>query len=53
MKTIASAAAVLFLLGTGVSDWLPLGYAAVVSVFFFLAGLLYFSHYERKLADVV
>jgi lipopolysaccharide transport system permease protein len=42
-----------FALGTGISDWLPLGYAAVVSILFFLGGLIYFSRYERKIADVV
>lgn len=42
-----------FVLGTGITDWAPLGYAAVVSILIFLGGLVYFSHYERRLADVI
>ena len=42
-----------FVLGTGVADWLPLAYATVVSVLFFIGGMIYFSRYERKIADVV
>jgi lipopolysaccharide transport system permease protein len=42
-----------FALGTGITDWLPLGYATLISIFFFLGGLIYFSRYERKIADVV
>ncbi len=42
-----------FVLGTGVVDWAPLGVSALISVLFFLGGLIYFSRYERKLADVI
>ena len=42
-----------FVLGTGITDWLPLAYAAIVSILFFLGGMVYFSRYERKIADVV
>lgn len=42
-----------FVLGTGVVDWMGLGFAAVISIAVFLGGLLYFSRYERALADVI
>ncbi len=42
-----------FVFGTGAVDWLLLGYAAVVSVLFFIGGMVYFSRFERELADVV
>jgi len=42
-----------FLLGTGLTDWAPLGIAAIISVLVFLGGILFFSRYERELADVI
>jgi len=42
-----------FLLGTGLTDWAPLGIAAIISILVFLGGILFFSRYERELADVI
>jgi lipopolysaccharide transport system permease protein len=42
-----------FLLGTGITDWVPLGIAAIISVLLFLGGLWFFSRYDRELADVI
>jgi lipopolysaccharide transport system permease protein len=42
-----------FVLGTGMTDWTPLGISALISVALFFFGLTYFTHYERQLADVV
>jgi lipopolysaccharide transport system permease protein len=42
-----------FLLGSGLTDWVPLGIAAIISILVFLGGILFFSRYERELADVI
>jgi len=40
-------------LGTGITDWAPLGISALIVVLIFLGGMIYFSHYEREIADVI
>lgn len=40
-------------LGTGITDWAPLGISALFVVLIFLGGMIYFSHYEREIADVI
>jgi len=42
-----------FVLGTGITNWVPLGISALVSLALFFFGLVYFSRYERQLADVI
>lgn len=42
-----------FVLGTGIVDWAPLGISALIALLLFFGGLLYFSRYERELADVI
>ncbi|MDD1767350.1 MAG: ABC transporter permease [Methanomassiliicoccales archaeon] len=42
-----------FVLGTGIVDWAPLGISTLIALLIFFAGLLYFSRYERELADVI
>ena len=42
-----------FFLGTGIVDWTPLAISALISVAAFLLGALYFSRYEREMADVI
>ena len=42
-----------FVLGTGIVDWVPLGISAAITILVFLGGLLYFSRFERNLADVI
>jgi lipopolysaccharide transport system permease protein len=40
-------------LGTGITDWAPLGISALIVVLIFFGGMIYFSHYEREIADVI
>ncbi|MDD1765710.1 MAG: ABC transporter permease [Methanomassiliicoccales archaeon] len=40
-------------LGTGVTDWAPLGISALLVILIFVGGMIYFSHYEREIADVI
>jgi len=40
-------------LGTGITDWVPLGISALIALLVFLGGLLYFARYERSFADVI
>jgi len=42
-----------FVLGSGVTDWAPLGISALIALLIFVGGLLYFFRYERELADVI
>jgi len=42
-----------FVLGTGVVDWVALGYSMLVSVAFFFFGIFYFTRHERQMADVI
>jgi len=42
-----------FILGTQITNWAPLAYSALVSVALFFFGIMYFSRYERQIADVI
>ena len=40
-------------LGTEITDWTPLGISALIVVLDIPGGMIYFSHYEREIADVI
>ncbi|MEM0448876.1 MAG: ABC transporter permease [Methanomassiliicoccales archaeon] len=42
-----------FVLGTGLSDWIPLGISLLMTLAIFFLGVFYFAHRERQMADVI
>jgi lipopolysaccharide transport system permease protein len=42
-----------FVLGTGITNWAPLGFSLLISLAFFFFGVFYFAHRERQMADVI
>ncbi|MBM4236862.1 MAG: ABC transporter permease [Euryarchaeota archaeon] len=42
-----------FILGDGIVDWGPLGISTLICLLIFVTGILYFSRYEKEIADVI